>query len=471
MSGSTVNPDLQTSENFTPEPPDPTRVDRTIFLAVAARVAVLPLSAVGTAVTTHVMIRALGPADYAIVSLIVTIPLLLPVADLGAGGVVTNAAGSRDPHIIAATVRACFRMLIPVVIALSAGSLLLYLFGAWGTVLGTGTDRSWVDGGAAAFFCIFAVTVPLGLGQRLLVGSGATHVALLSAGVQPLILIVLAPLLIRGSSDAFHAVMLFGVSALLTSALQFFLGMRATRISTRMLRASAQPLPQVWKAASAMLIAVICVPITFQSGRLVLGHRAPVADLAEYALVFNVFTAVLSISSAAGLSLWGTFASDRDGEIGPTWRRALRISSLLGLALTAGWVICAPTVVTWLGGGQVSTNRPLIYWLAVVLLVQTLHMPSGGVLTDSDGLLTQAKLSVGVALATTSISWMVAPSMGAAAPAMSVALCYSVLYALPCYLVVRRRVARPAAIGLYGLLSCRQKNRFAGEERDARIAP
>src|SRR4051812_47132209 len=74
------------------------RLGRQIATSTLTRVLILPLSAVASLINARMAIDALGLEGYGIVGLIVSLPQVLPITDLGFGAAVTNAAAVAAEH-------------------------------------------------------------------------------------------------------------------------------------------------------------------------------------------------------------------------------------------------------------------------------------------------------------------------------------------------------------------------------------
>ncbi len=130
------------------------------------------VAALGLA-NTAIIVRETGEAVFGLVSLVATIALLFPFADLGIGATVLSASAqlsgpSRDPKA-ADVIRRAYRVLFAVAGVLIVVALCVMALDGWAAVVGfsSGPDDRWAITVAA---CIFALTIPAGLGVRILIG-------------------------------------------------------------------------------------------------------------------------------------------------------------------------------------------------------------------------------------------------------------------------------------------------------------
>jgi len=115
-----------------------------------------------------------GTEAYAQYGLLASLPSLLPFADLGIAAVVINsiaeAKNPRSDEHVRRSLLTALRILLVSGTVIMATSALVSVLGLWPVLLGNGLLP---DGGAwAAFLCmaVFGITLPLAVGQRILVG-------------------------------------------------------------------------------------------------------------------------------------------------------------------------------------------------------------------------------------------------------------------------------------------------------------
>ncbi|MBV8348003.1 MAG: hypothetical protein JOZ49_10855, partial [Mycolicibacterium sp.] len=130
------------------------------------------VAALGLA-NTAIIVRETGAAVFGLVSLVATITLLFPFADLGIGATVLSASAqltgpSRDPNA-GDVVRRAYHVLFAVAGVLAVVALCVMALDGWAALVGfsSGPDDRWAITVAA---CLFALTIPAGLGVRILIG-------------------------------------------------------------------------------------------------------------------------------------------------------------------------------------------------------------------------------------------------------------------------------------------------------------
>ena len=108
---------------------------------------------------------------------------LVPFADLGMSAaiinVVASSASPKTEELVRRTLVSAFRVLLCSAAVLAAVGVVLTALNLWPALLG---DGLLAGGSVAALACVlvFAITLPLGVGQRVLTGLGKNHVQILT---------------------------------------------------------------------------------------------------------------------------------------------------------------------------------------------------------------------------------------------------------------------------------------------------
>lgn len=398
--------------------------------------AVLPLTGVCSILTARLVTDAYGVDGYAIFSLIAALPFLFPFIDLGVGAAVANAAGALPARAqeYRETLTRARRVLL-----LVGASVLLAVFGiavlgAWPTLTGL-PDSATVNWGIAGAMVLFAVAVPGSLGHSMLFGMRKNSWSVWIQGLGPPITLLLVFAATIWAPTIFAALVATTAGILVSHWV-------ATAVASRVgvardARRAAQATPRgttrvvLWATAWPMLIVSLSLPVSFQTGRLVLSWQATLGDVAVYSAAMVAFLPVFSIAQVAGQSLWGEFAGARArSESGAAeYLTGLKIVALVGLTGAAGLVVFGP----WLSGLAVNNAvqfPPELFWiLGATVLIQALYIPSGMYLTDAPGLRFQALFAVLMGVFVLSASALTAGPLGVTGVALSL-LCGIVVFQL-----------------------------------------
>ncbi len=430
----------------------PRRLWATVGSTAATKVVVMGLSGLLGIITSRLILTNFGVEAYANYGLLATLPQLLPFADLGIAAVVINAiAGSSDARrdeMVRRTITSALRILIVSGSVIALASAVLYVTDLWPVVLGQGLLD---DGGSfAAFLCllIFGLVLPLGVGQRILVGLDKTNVQVGTQALSaPLILSFVGlaaalalpvaaylPVATYIASGAVSALCL-GIAA---HSLKGQLG-AAIRDIPKLRRARGVP---VFNLAWPMLIQMIALPLAMQTDRLLLSHLATVAALAEYNLAMQLFGIVIQTIAASGVALWPYFARARSqANVASPWAPlAWFVTGGTLLAVTLG--LLSGFLADLISDGRIQLDPLLVFCFVVFVALQSAKYPLGMYMTDERGLKFQVVptlLMVPIGLGT---SWalilLVGPAGAIAGSAIAVALCQ----VIPMTWYVRRDLAR-----------------------------
>ncbi|OBF16551.1 hypothetical protein [Mycobacterium sp. ACS4331] len=361
---------------------------RALVLGTALRVAGTPVIAVVGLVNTALIVRHTGEAVFGVVSLITTLTLLIPFADLGIGAVVTSAC-SRPGRLAAdreavATVQRGLRRLILVATVLILLSLTVMLTDTWHVLIGTTTGPSdrWAITVAT---CLIALGVPAGIGVRILIGLNMNPLAVLLSMANAVFALTITVALqgmavdgvwfaVSGPFGALAGSCVATVVALRRSGLKWLAFSRpaADFAKTNLLHGS------LW-----MFVLSIGLPLGLQSHRLILSHVSTPEELSRYALTAQIFAVVWMVFDAGGMALWPVFVKRRSNVEASIslWLRAVAVIGSLSVLAGICIVVFAPWVTSLLSDGHVVATRALAAAFAVLLVAECVHFPGGVMLT------------------------------------------------------------------------------------------
>lgn len=361
---------------------------RAILLGTVFRVAGTPVVALIGLVNTALIVRATGEAVFGVVSLITTLTLLIPFADLGIGAVITSAC-SRPGRLAAdreavATIQRGLRTMIMVAAALIMLSAVFMLTDTWHVLIGTRTgpgDR-WAITVAT---CLIAAGIPAGIGIRIMIGLNMYPLAVLLSMVNAAMALVITVTLKSMSVEGIWYAVSGPFGALAGNCIITALALRMTGLKWS---AFSHPSPdfagsRLLQGSLWMFVLSIGLPLGLQSHRLILAHASTPDELSRYALTAQIFAVVWLVFDAGGMALWPVFVkrrSDVDASI-KLWLRAVAVFGSLSVLAGVGIVAFAPWATSLLSDGQVVASRPLAAAFAALLVVECIHFPGGVMLT------------------------------------------------------------------------------------------
>lgn len=418
---------------------------------VAAKAAVMLCAAPLSVLSARLIITDYGVDAYSQFSLIASLTALVPFADLGVSAAIVNrVAGSDDPRTdpeVRGTLVASLRLLICSAAAIILIGATVSALGLWRTLLGNGLMSG---GETTALLCVvvFALTLPLGIGQRVLNGLSRNHVQVLVSGMAaPLILVSLLVLTVSDLRVATYLALLSYLASTTVAAVGMWLAARALRPQMgravrdvpRLRTAHTTP---VFGVAVPQLVQMLALPIAMQTDRLLLSHLSDRDELARYALAAQLFGLVLQTVYAAGIALWPVFARARaDGQIRSpvTMAAGFAAGGFAGagcLALLLPWV--APIVAS----DKITLTTTLALAFVLFVTVEAAKYPLGMYMTDERGLRFQILPILVLVPLNLGVSWWLIGPLGAAGPVLGSAEAVFVCQVLPNFVYVRRDLAR-----------------------------
>lgn len=429
---------------------------RSVLKGMGARFLVIPISAGLGIVNTRLIISHFGTATYAQYGLLASIATMLPFADLGMSAAVMNAiGGSDDPrtddHARRVLVTA-LRMLVVSAVVLSAVSVLIWIAGWWPAILGAGLTSSSGAGAATICVCLIAVGLPIGFGQRILIGLHKNHLNVLIVGLQtPLMVLVLLAVIGFGATDGSY---LATAPYLILLVLSGFICWLAARWVAPLVRRSISDAfhvrtvrgAAVFGVAWPTLVQMIALPVAMQTDRIVLSHVSSVSALAQYNLASQMFTPIWGVVSAGGIALWPIFARARQRGESTTSPLTLAI----GFGVASGVValavgLLAPYLAHLASDGAVHLPILLIASFIAFMIVQGAKVPLGMYLTDARGLAFQAYMILLFLPVNLGLSVLFAKQLGAAGPIIGSTIGVFGCQVVANWIYVRRRLREDAA--------------------------
>ena len=424
---------------------------RVLGRSAGVRLLVLPVSALLGIVNTRLIIEHFGAGTYAQYGLLVNIGALLPFADLGMSAVLMNAVGAsddpaNDPHVRRVLVSA-LRVLLASTLILLVITAVITVASGWRPLLGDGLLPGSGATAAAACAALIAITLPFGVGQRLLTGLGRNHVSIALLGLQtPLVLLAL---IVMVTSDSGSSTLVAVTPYLATMLLAATCTRAASRRVEPNFAAALRDVPRVrtvrgakvMDVARPMLVQMIALPIAMQTDRIVLSHLSSTKALAQYNLASQMYTPVWQLTSAAGITLWPIFARARAGNTKPEASPLRLAAAFAGIAAATCVVITA--VAPWLAA-RASGDRVHLPWLllisfSVFMVFQAAKYPLGMSMTDAPGLRFQAVMITLFLPVNLGLSIALAGPYGAAGPVIGSAAGVLGCQVIANWLYVRRR--------------------------------
>jgi O-antigen/teichoic acid export membrane protein len=401
---------------------------------------------------TSIIVRETGEQVFGLVSLVATMSLLFPFADLGIGATVLSASSQlagndRNPRA-ANIIRRAYHVLSAVAGVLIVVALCIMVLDGWSVLIGlsSGPDDRWAITLAA---CLFAVTIPAGLGYFILIGIGRNPLATLLMMSSPVFALTLTLLLRTVDANGIWYAVAAPGGAVITQMLSTVLGLRLSGLGWSGLgsasgsRSDPRPLTgSLW-----LFLVSLGAPVGLQTGRILLAHLSTPAELSRYALMAQMYAMCWQVLSTAGLAYWPVFVKRRGAHevtVRMWWRL---IGAFVALAAIAALGIAAlgPWAATVLSGGQIAVSTSLALAIGVLLVCQAAHYPSNMLLTRPTEARWLAFCTLSMAAISIGLGYFAAIRFGAVGVAYASALAILVAQVVPDLLWAPRLVRRRPA--------------------------
>ncbi len=412
----------------------------------------LPITLIAALATTRLLVAEMGAQRFGIISLIMSLSALLPIADLGvAAAIVNKTSASRKPaddHELHAVLTTCIRALTVSAFAVMGIAALLFSLELWPTLLGISQGRNEANAAAALAFAIFGLQLPISIGQRMLLGLGDSGRLILLQAVGAPVAFAITYLGVQQEAGLPVLAAATPLGMLVAALLQLAEAGRRSRVPLAVLAANVarlrkRPGVSIRSQALPMLIVTIGLPLALQSDRLILAHAASLEEVARYALALQLYSPGWSVITAAGMGLWPIFARRRAAsELGPLSSKALTSSlygfSLVGLLGGVVLTLVGPALASLVVVDQFRLPTSLVGAFGLLLLVQSVQLPLGMYLTDACGLRFQAMCVTAMVPTSICISLPLAASLGATGPVLGSVVAIAACQVVPALYRIRR---------------------------------
>ena len=158
-----------------------------MFKALSARGLTTLTSAIFGILTARLILGTAGVEYFALYALVTALPSLMQFQDLGTGAALVNTIATSDAPAhdanVTATMTSVWRIMLLFAVGMMVVNAALYLSGGWASVLGEPGHLP--NASLVVFTClsVWAVAIPLGIWQRVLLGLRKNHLTILIQGL------------------------------------------------------------------------------------------------------------------------------------------------------------------------------------------------------------------------------------------------------------------------------------------------
>ncbi|MGN7252779.1 oligosaccharide flippase family protein [Arthrobacter sp. SAFR-014] len=391
-----------------------------------------------------------GVEGFALFSIFVALPYMVPISDFGISVSITDTLAKNGPS--SAEFRFVWKrtLILLVAIALVTGVIaaVLALSNQWGNILGLPHDDT-ADVAGLAMMLIMALGIPLGAGQRVMLGLGRQTTATLLGSSSGCISLAMVWLTLSFSTPDYAVLAVaYGLGPLLTQTAIFVIAVRSLKEKWRVSEHADQARPvRILKMALPMAILTVALPLTYQTDRVLLTHFADLTQVADYSFVSMYYMPLLSIITIGSQALWPLYMRMRSSprRLSREFKRADRVFSALGVVMMLGLVSVGPVVTRIVSDGKGDPPLALFIAFGVMILLFGSNASPGMLLMDHEGRRIQA---TGACLLLTSkifLSTVFIPMFGATGAVIATLLPLGVCMIIPTRILATLRLRRDAS--------------------------
>jgi O-antigen/teichoic acid export membrane protein len=431
------------------------RERRALVYGPAYRILGTPVVAALGLANTAIIVRETGAEVFGLVSLIATIALLFPFADLGIGATVLSASAqlsgpNRDPNA-ANVIRRAYHVLFAVAGVLVLLALCVMALNAWAALVGfsSGPDDRWAITVAA---CIFALSIPAVLGMRILVGIDRLPLATLVVTSCPAFALGLTFVLYMfGAAGIWYAVSSLG-GLLIGEVVGTALALRLSGLGWSAFARVTRPRSggRLLAGSTWLFIVGVGSSVGLQAGRVLLAHLSTPIELSRYALMAQIYGLCWTALSIAAVAYWPIFVKRRtatEESVRMWWRLTAALTGIAMIGMLA-IVALSPFAATVLSGGRIDVSAWLALGFGVLLVVQTAHLPSTVLLTKPHEARWQAWWALAMAAVSIGLGAVAAVQFGAVGVVYASALGVLAAQVVPDLVWAPRLVRRRARVAV-----------------------
>jgi O-antigen/teichoic acid export membrane protein len=420
---------------------------RSAMLGPLYRILGTPVVALLGLANTAIIVRETGPAVFGLVALVATITLLFPFADLGIGATAMTAAAQlsgpgAEPRA-ADVIRRSYHVLFGVAVTVTVTALAVMAADKWTVLTGfaSGSDDRWAITAAA---CVFALTIPAGLGVRILGGMNRVPLATVILMSNALFALAITGVLyLLGAPGIWYVLSALG-GLLIGQIVGTVVALRLSGLGWSAFGPVRQSAPDLLKGTLWLFLTGVGVPVGMQAGRVLLAHFSTPIQLSDYALMAQMYAVGWAGFSTAGFAFWPIFVNRRGATTATLriWARATALFAAAAVAVGIGLVVAAPWAGRVLSGGKIAISVQLALAFGLLLVAQCAYLATSMLLTRPEEARMQALWALVMAVLSVGFGIFGAMRFGATGVVCAAAAAVIIAQVIPALLWVPRMVRR-----------------------------
>lgn len=406
-----------------------------VYSALARILGFIP-QGIANLVASYLILTHYGEDSFAAYTLMISVLLLIPLNNLGAGATVTQviAAHGVDDDLSLRTGTTAVRVLAVSALGVCLVSILIGLGGQWDFLLG---KSSGANAFVAAAVVIYGLSFVPGLGQSVFLATGRNHLTVLTQAFSTVVAAALVGVVVLGDLDADYLVVVPSLAILLINWLTFGWSQKLTgfRWTTALARApwrSRYPGARIRSIAVPMLITSLALPMAYLADRIVLSQVSTSAELSRYALVLLLFAPVTGLIVATAQPLWPMYTRARvEGKGGPAMKIVLAGFLAATILVNVVLVLLAEPIGRAISDDKIELGYLLPILAASVTTLQAVAMPLSMSLVDPKGARLVAFTTVASVPLNLALSVALASEWGAPGPLVSMLVVGTIVQIVP----------------------------------------
>lgn len=426
------------------------RADRDRRLSSAARSGLLLqlVATVAGLATIPVASHALGPRGYGAFATLLTASALTGFADFGVGGAVVTRLARCEPAERGPLVSAALSALVRAAALMLVGGLALTLLLPWRRMLGTPPQStSELRVAVAVFVVAAAVSIPAGLGQRILLGlqrgTEANIWALLIRAVSLVAIVVCA---VTNAPMWAFITATAGATAVVGGAQTLLLFARMPQVRPGRGTNHRDSRRALLRTGGLFLVLNLAVAFAYEADSFIVAGVRGASAAATFAVALRLFAPVTNVLTTAGQQMWPamTEALHRDD---PQWvaeriRTAVGWTVALSVAASVFIVALGPEVCRHLVDPPLVPSRTLLVafgaWTTYSLVASQLSY----LLTAAGTIGLQAVMAAAMTVSNVALSIVLTRHIGLSGPLIGSLIAHAVCSGIPGILLARHLLRR-----------------------------
>jgi O-antigen/teichoic acid export membrane protein len=309
------------------------------------------------------------------------------------------------------------------------------------TGFASGSDDRWAITAAA---CVFALTIPAGLGVRILGGMNRVPLATVILMSNALFALAITGVLyLLGAPGIWYVLSALG-GLLIGQIVGTVVALRLSGLGWSAFGPVRQSAPDLLKGTLWLFLTGVGVPVGMQAGRVLLAHFSTPIQLSDYALMAQMYAVGWAGFSTAGFAFWPIFVNRRGATTATLriWARATALFAAAAVAVGIGLVVAAPWAGRVLSGGKIAISVQLALAFGLLLVAQCAYLATSMLLTRPEEARMQALWALVMAVLSVGFGIFGAMRFGATGVVCAAAAAVIIAQVIPALLWVPRMVRR-----------------------------